>query len=86
MTDELQPKWFYDPNQPPPDPVLVPLAEYDNLRVAVSQLFDAHRALRAVVPLVYAWDVEPEDARQIREDFDHFVREFLPGLTTRQEP
>jgi hypothetical protein len=67
----------YDPSNPPPDPISIPLAEYDHMKAEISKLYDCHKMLRAVRPLVYGDELTDDELAELRMDFDHFSREYL---------
>lgn len=45
----IEPYFPYDPNLPPPDEVVIPLAKWDQLKGVISELIDAHNFIREMI-------------------------------------
>jgi hypothetical protein len=71
----MEPFWPYDPNQPPPSQVTIPLEMWDSLRKSLGELMDAHNLIRGLVPLVRG---NPACPSWILRDIEHFEREYFP--------
>lgn len=76
----IEPKNYYDPNLPPPEKVVIPLADFQELCAAVSALLDAHVFIRNVMPILRFEDMEQIDMGKridMLVEIDHFERHML---------
>lgn len=60
--------------------VVVPFDEHQRLLHELSRTFDLHVLLRKLEPLVFGVELPADEVEHLRQDYQHFVRDFSPLL------
>jgi hypothetical protein len=65
---------YYDPDQPPPDHVVIPIAEFDRIKDDISKLFICQAMLRRLL-LFAGGALTDDEVVELRGDIQHFERD-----------
>ena len=61
----IEPYFPYDRDLPPPEEVTIPLAKWDELRIAISTLIDCHQLLWEIFAFTDTiWNQIPDDLQK----------------------